>query len=93
MALDTAHKAPLIVHTAAGVFVEANAQTLTFAPVGIAAVEGAASVPDVGTCWFIAGVSVGSTDLTIVGAGSSVTITLDVGAAPLVAELGEAVPR
>ncbi len=91
--LTTAVKAPLIVHTAAGVFVEANSQVLTFAPEGVAAVEGAVAVPNVGTCWYIAGLTVGSTALTIVGGGSSVTITVDVGAAPLVAVLGDAVPR
>lgn len=92
-ALNTAQKAPLIVHTATGQYVPANGQTLTFAPEGIAAVEGAVEVPDVGTCWYIAGIAPGTTTLTVSGGGSSATLEIEVSVAPLSVELGSSVPR
>ena len=93
MTTDTTHKAPLIVHTAAGTFVPANSQVVTFDPVGIAAVEGAVDVPGEGTCWAIAGLAAGTTTLTVSGVGSTGTLTVTVTAAPLALTLGPAIPR
>lgn len=92
-ALTTATKAPLIVHTAAGVFVGGNSQTLTFDPEGIAAKGAGVDIPNLGTCWYIVGLAVGSTVLTVSGAGSSATLPIAVAAAPLDVMLGDPVPR
>lgn len=93
MTTDNAHKAPLIVHTAAGVFVQANSQTLEFEPEGVAAVEGAVNVEGVGTCWYIAGIAPGTTTLTVHAGLSSASVEVTVSAAPLALEFGPAVPR
>lgn len=93
ISIDTAHKVPVIVRTASGAFVPAGNQQWSLSPENIAAADGTVTVAGAGECYYLAGVTPGTTTLTITGGGSSATVDVTVTKAPLVVDFGPPVAR